>query len=33
MHSWRDWMTPPILVPALLIIIVVAYGVLRPVAS
>jgi hypothetical protein len=27
--SWRDWMMPPIAVPVLLIIIVVAYGLLR----
>jgi hypothetical protein len=29
MKTWQDWLTPPIAVPILLIIIVVAYGLLR----
>ena len=29
MKSWQDWLTPPIAVPLLLIVIVVAYGLLR----
>jgi hypothetical protein len=33
MRRWHDWMVPPILVPALLIIVVIAYGVLRPAAG
>lgn len=33
MKSWRDWMIPPILVPGLLILVVIAYGLLRPVAG
>ena len=28
-RSWRDWLLPPIAVPMLLIVIAVAYGVLR----
>lgn len=29
MKTWQDWLTPPIAVPILLILIVVAYGLLR----
>jgi hypothetical protein len=29
MKSWQDWLMPPIAVPILLIVIVVAYGLLR----
>ena len=29
MKTWQDWLTPPIAVPILLIVIVVAYGLLR----
>lgn len=29
MKTWQDWLTPPIAGPLLLIVIVVAYGLLR----
>lgn len=29
MKTWQDWLIPPIAVPILLILIVVAYGLLR----
>lgn len=29
MKTWQDWLTPPIAVPIFLILIVVAYGLLR----
>ena len=29
MKTWRDWLMPPIAVPILLIIVIVAYGLLR----
>jgi hypothetical protein len=30
MKNWKDWLVPPVLFPAFLILLVVAYGLLRP---